>query len=211
MIQSVFSRLPIKRTLLCAAAFAQLSCTNRPSSRIDDETVSNRVPAREMFLLRTGYVGPFVAVYDQQNGVMPSWRGDTAMFTVPNDGILKIRNAEPPSLTKTQFAFANAPNTPFASYNSCADMRLRVPDGRIASCWIGFSIVGTGIPKHLVAVITQRDRLPRDFERTTFVYDSVVLGGKGKGIQHWEEPPSVRRSIRTQRPLGIVATWRNWL
>jgi hypothetical protein len=76
-------------------------------------------------------------------------------------------------------------------------MRVHETDARPGVCWLDFSIGGTGIPNHIVAVITAWSEIPENFQRTTFVYDSVLFGGKGKATQKWREPPDLAKRRRS--------------
>jgi hypothetical protein len=151
------------------------------------------VPVREVFVLPPGYSGPFIAIYGQKGGAEPTWSGDTAMFKVPASGILRISYMEPPSTTLASHVYADRIRQPLTNYPTCADMWERVPDTRMGVCWLDF-VVGTGSsPDHVIAVITNRNDLPREFERTTSVYDSVMLGGRGLGRREWVEPANSKR------------------
>lgn len=77
-------------------------------------------------------------------------------------------------------------------------MRVWVTDSLPRICWLDYSVGGTGIPSHVVAVVTDWVGIPANFNRTTFVYDSVLHKGKGLAIQKWTEPPELRR----RHPIG---------
>jgi len=155
-------------------------------------------------VLPKGYRGPFVAIYGQREGTLPRWLGDTAEYLVPNDGILKISLAEPPHSTKVSHVFADKPNVTLRNIPTCADMRAHVSDTIPSICWLDYSFGGTGIPEHIVAVVTDWAGIPANFNRTSFVYDSVLHKGDGKTIQKWTEPPELTRKPRIgQRLLGI--------
>lgn len=79
------------------------------------------------------------------------------------------------------------------SYPTCSDMRVAVADSSSAVCWLDFQGGGTGIPNHIAAVVTKRERIPLNFERTTVVYDSVLFGAKGHFRRKWEEPRDLKR------------------
>jgi hypothetical protein len=150
----------------------------------------------EIFVVPQAYRGPFIAIFGQQAGAFPEWRGDTAVYRVPDNGILRVALPEPPHSTKAVLVFANAPNNWIGNYPTCADMRVYVTDDRPRVCWLDYSVGGTGIPDHIVAVVTDWTGIPDQFNRTSFVYDSAVLGRK-KANRHWEEP----RDLPRQRPV----------
>ena len=156
------------------------------------------VPSKEIFVLPAGYRGPFIAVYAQANTAQPYWRGDTAVYNVPASGVVRLPYGEPPHTTKTSHVFANEPLRSLDNYPTCEDMRLRVADPAPRVCWFGFSAGGTGIPDHIVAVVTDWLGIPSNFNRTSFVYDSVLFQGKGKVNTKWEEPPEILKRRPTK-------------
>jgi hypothetical protein len=147
----------------------------------------------DRFVLPAGYSGPFIAIYDQPNGVTPSRHGDTAIYIIPMSGVLRIAAEEPPHYTKVSFAFPNS-SAVLQQFATCADMREYRHDGATKVCWLDFAMGGTGIPDHIIAVITDWNHIPDNFNRSTFVYDSVLFGGKGKARQNWEEPRSLNNA-----------------
>jgi hypothetical protein len=166
-------------------------CTRGASAKASDS--SARAVAKEIFVLPAGYRGPFLAIYDQDSAEQPTWQGDTAVYNVPPSGVVRIGSPEPQSGTRTSHVFANRPGERIPNYPTCADMRAQVPDSRLAVCWLDFSIRPTGTPDHVVAVVTDWIGIPANFERTTVVYDSVLLGGHGIGVRGWEEPRDLKR------------------
>ena len=153
----------------------------------------DQIPTKEVFVLAPRHRGPFIAIYDQADGAEPSWRGDTAVFRVPTNGVLRIRYPEPPTSTRTSHVFVDRPAVLLPNYPTCADMRAAVTASGTAICWLDFSIHLERTPDHVVAVVTDWADIPRNFERAAFVYDSVLLGGKGLGIRKWEDPPDMPR------------------
>jgi len=82
-------------------------------------------------------------------------------------------------------------------------MRVHVSDTITSICWLDYSIGGTGVPRHVVAVVTNWSSIPANFNRTSFVYDSVLYKGPGTTIRKWEEPPELLRRQRIgYRPNG---------
>ena len=150
-------------------------------------------PTQEVFILPAGYRGPFIAIYDQPNGQSPEWRGDSAIFAVPKNGVIRIKSVEPGMRTKTSHVFEGRPSSTMDAYPTCADMRVHPIDSLPAVCWLDFQMLGTGIPNHIVAVITDWAGIPENFERTTALYDSVLFGGKGLAAKKWEDPPDFKR------------------
>jgi hypothetical protein len=173
-----------------AASATVAGCAGRPSA---EPVHVAKVPQREIFVLATGYRGPFLAVFAQPDGVMPEWRGDTAVYRVPPTGILKIALPEPPNSTKTSHVFADNRSAFIGNYPTCADMRVHVADALPRICWLDFWAGGTGIPDHIVAVVTDWNGIPANFNRTTFVYDSVLHGGRGMARREWTEPRDLSR------------------
>lgn len=169
---------------------------------VSEETDPTRVASREVFLLPKDYRGPFVAIYDQPNGVQPSWRGDTATFVVDPNGIVRIRSSEPPRTTRTSHSFVGAGDRVLPNYPTCADMRVHAIDNRVAVCWLDFSVKRPGTPDNVVAVITDWEDIPKNFERTTFVFDSVLLGGAGLGRRQWEEPRDMKRQRASSQVIS---------
>jgi len=189
---SRFLRLCTKPCVLVVALAATTSACAAQSPRVD--SAGGRVPGFEIFVHQPGYRGPFIAIYDQTGGVAPEWRGDTGIYQVPSDGVLRIAHPEPPRSTKAVHVFANAPHTWIGSYPTCADMRVHVLDGEPRVCWLDFSVGGTGMPDHIVAVVTDWGGIPVNFHRTTVLYDSVVYkaaGRRGSIVREWEEPPDL--------------------
>lgn len=190
----------LSAALTTCCAFAAVCCASQAGTTGGE---SKRTPALEIFFLPKDYRGPFIAVYGQRGGVVPRWTGDTAVYLVPKDGILKISLEEPPRSTKVSHVFADKPKVTLRNIPTCADMRVRVADSIPSICWLDYSVGGTGIPNHVVAVVTDWIGIPTNFNRTTFVYDSVLFNGSGKATQKWEEPPELRRRQRIgYRPSG---------
>lgn len=156
-------------------------------------------PKLEIFVLPKDYRGPFLAIYGQSGGVLPRWRGDTAEYAVPSNGILKISLKEPPHSTKVSHVFSDKPGVTLRNIPTCADMRVHVAasDNQPSICWLDYSIGGTGTPSHVVAVVTDWAGIPINFNRTSFVYDSVLSNGSGKSIRKWTEPPELVRKSRS--------------
>jgi hypothetical protein len=177
------------RLLLLVAAAATMACQLRGASA---DGVA-KVPSRELFVLPESYEGPFIAIYDQRDAELPRWTGDTAVFAVPSNGIVRIAYPEPPRGTRTAFVFVGGKRMRLRNYPTCADMRVAVADSLSAVCWLDFQGGGTGIPDHIVAVVTKWERIPLNFERTTVVYDSVLFGAQGHFRQKWEEPRDLKR------------------
>jgi hypothetical protein len=173
--------------LLAAACLIALGATDHQLSKI---------PAKELFVLPSGYRGPFIAIYGDTLGVEPRWRADTAVFAVPANGILRIKFEEPPHSTKTSHVFADAPDKWIGNVPTCADMRAYITDTIPRICWLDYSFGGTGIPSHIVAVVTDWVGIPKNFERTSFVYDSVLYRGPGTTVRKWTEPPELVRKPR---------------
>jgi len=181
---------------LVLSAVALPSCAGRAtqSASVDHPAVA----ALERFLIPKNYRGPFVAIYEQPSGVRPQWRGDTAIFLVPSNGIIRILSAEPPPSTRTSIVFKDSPNVRLQNFPTCADQRLYLVDSKPRVCWLDYQVLGTGIPRHIVAVITDWAGIPKNYERTSFVYDSVLHRGRGSTIRKWEEPPELLR----RTPIG---------
>ena len=155
-------------------------------------------------MLPSGYRGPFIAIYGQHDGAQPQWIADTAKFLVPKNGILKIVFDEPPHSTTVSHVFADSPDKWLGNVPTCADMRAYVTDTIPRVCWMDYWFGGTGIAAHIVAVVTDWDGIPKNFERTSFVYDSLLRNGDGKTIRKWEEPPELRRRSRSE-PTAVPA------
>jgi hypothetical protein len=58
-------------------------------------------------------------------------------------------------------------------------------------CWLDYFAGGTRTPDHIVAIVTDWAGIPDNYDRTTFVYDSVLHQGRGTAIKKWEEPAGV--------------------
>lgn len=159
----------------------------------------SRVPRMEIFVLPTGYRGPFLAIYGQAQAPQPIWRGDTAFYDVPPGGVVRVPYPEPPRSTRTSHVFANEPKKTLGNYSTCEDMRVHLSDPTPGVCWFGHSVGGTGIPDHIVAVVTSWAEIPANFNRTSFVYDSVLFQGKRRMDIKWEEPPEILQRLQSQR------------
>lgn len=153
---------------------------------------AKRKPIREIFILPRDYRGPFIAIYEQADGQYPTWRGDSAFVRVPASGVVRLHYAEPPTSTRTSHVHDGRRSGPLPNYPTCADMRVGVADSRVGVCWLDFQVNMGNTPDHIVAVVTDWNGIPANFERTTQVYDSVLLGGKGIGIRSWEEPRNLK-------------------
>jgi hypothetical protein len=182
--------------LLAACAAASSACVPQAAP---GNAVEGRLPKFEIFVLQPGYRGPFVAIYADTNGITPSWRGDTGIYHVPATGVVRIAHAEPPRSTKVAHVFSDAPGKWIGNYPTCADMRVYVPDADPHVCWLDFSYGGTGVPDHIVAVITDWGGIPDAFHRTTIVYDSVLHRGTGKIVREWKDPPDLHRRMPAAR------------
>lgn len=176
---------------------ATLGCTQKAKSA----NQQSRVPRMERFIFPAGYKGPFVAVYGQSDATEPTWNGDTAIFTVPPSGVVRIPYPEPPRSSRTSHFLANEPTRALDNYQTCEDMRVHVTDALPRVCWFGHTILGTGIPSHIVAVVTDWSGIPANFNRTSFVYDSVLFQGKNHMYLKWEEPPEILKRRQEQRRL----------
>ncbi len=160
----------------------------------------NRVPKVEVFVLPTGYRGPFMALYSQPAGYEPVRRGDTAFYQVPVTGIVRIAHDPPPRSTSTFHVFENAPAKMLRSYPTCADMRVHLSGSEATFCWLDYWVGGTGVPYHIAGVVSDWGTLPANFERTSFVYDSVLHKGGGRHVRKWSEPAEVvKRNRSTKR------------
>ena len=148
---------------------------------------TTRSAKAELFILPNGYTGPFIAIYDQSGGVVPRWHGDTAVYSTPSTGIVRIALPEPERGSPVLHVFAGDRSVPIKSYRTCEALALNVRDESPQVCWLDFAVVGTGIPNHVIAVVTDSASVARDFDRTTFVYDSVLLGGTGQGVPTWSD------------------------
>ena len=138
-----------------------------------------RLTKAEIFVTIEGYRGPLIAIYDQPGGIAPAWRGDTALYAVPPSGIVRIALAEPARGTRVFLVESGVAYRPVAIFGTCDEEPLVATADLPQACWLDFEVGGTGIPDHIVAVVTSALSLDADYYRTTFVYDSVVLGGNG--------------------------------
>lgn len=151
----------------------------------------------ELFILPRNYKGPFIAIYGQPGGQVAEYRHDTAVYQVPASGVVRIGAEEPARSTAVFFAFVDSQDVVLPSFATCADMREKYPGTGSGACWLDFAGGGTGVPDHVVAVVTDWNHLPECFNRTTLVYDSVLFDGKGRALRKWEEPKRaapIRRS-----------------
>ena len=185
-----------RRSRMIFALFAVVSATTGcPAPTRSEAERRERTPVQEIFVLPDGYRGPFIAIYAQRGGAVPSWRGDTAYYNVPTNGILRISLNEPGD-SKTSHVFSGRPTELLGNYPTCADMRIYVRDEEPRVCWLDYSVGGSLIPNHIVAVITDWRGIPEDFTRTGLVYDSVLNAGKGNWVRKWEEPRELRQQSR---------------
>ena len=183
---------------------------NKPKVPLDSVATTevkpfDAVPTQEIFVLPQNYRGPFIAIYGQPDGKPPGWHGDTAIIVVPPSGVVRLPYPEPPTQTLTAHVFENARALHLRNYPTCADMRLVVTDSATAICWFDFHVDVGGTPEHVVAVVTNWNGIPKMFEATSQLYDSVLLGGKGIGRRHWEEPPDLKRKRAELRPAGRIS------
>jgi hypothetical protein len=161
---------------------------------------SQRIPRMEIFILPAGYRGPFLAVYGDTASTQATWRADTAFYSVPPHGVVRVPHPEPPRSTRTSLAFSNDLSKRLDNYPTCEDMRASVTDSLPRVCWFGYSYAEHDTPDHIVAVVTDWAGIPVNFNRTAFVYDSVLFHGRKKMNLKWEEPAETlkRRQGRTQ-------------
>ncbi len=155
-------------------------CAVAPTVR--DGVVERRAEA-EAFVTIAGYRGPLIAIYDQPGGISPAWRGDTAVYVVPASGIMRIAVAEPMRGTRVSLVESGASHRPIAIFGTCDEEPLVAAPDLTQACWLDFWVGGTGIPDHIVAVVTRASSLDADYYRATFVYDSVVHGGNGRAVR----------------------------
>lgn len=161
---------------------------------------SARVPDHELFLLPRDYRGPVLAIYDQPHGQQPAWRGDTGIYGVPATGIVRVPHSEPPRATGVSVAFSHLPHTFLRYYQTCDVMRLHAPRDTVGYCSLDFWRGGTGVPDHVViGVVTDWDGIPQNYNRTAFVYDSVLFDRRNPRSFQWEEPrePNPRPTSNT--------------
>jgi hypothetical protein len=181
----------VRGVMVWVAPMLMASGCAAPPHRADGP--AGGVPVFETFIVADGYRGPLLTIYSQPGGASPSWKADTAVYPMPSNGILRIVGAEPPNSTKTAYVFASRPTEWIGNYPTCADMRVNVHDTKPQVCWLDYSIGGTGVPGHTVAILTDWAGIPANFNRTTFVYDSVLFNGKGRGRQIWTEPKDIEK------------------
>ena len=189
----MISRLQTKHAVFCVVSSIWLigACTQGSASPAGQGL--NKVPARELFILPAGYSGPFMANYGQSKGVHPTWRGETSTILLGADGIVRIAYPEPPHRTVTSFTFVDDPARPVRQYPTCADMRVHAQRASSGVCWLDFVMGSSGptaTPEHVIAVVTDWAGIPENYERTTFVYDSVLYDGRS--TEAWVEPPDLR-------------------
>lgn len=161
-----------------------------------------KIGRHEKFLLPSKYEGPFIALYDQQDGLAAHWVGDTAVYAVPGSGIVKIKSAEPEHSSTTSFVFQDRRGTSIPNFTSCADMRSRSRTFEPRICWFDYWVGGTGVPDHIVAVVTNWTNIPPNFERTSIVYDSLLHKGTGKTIRKWAEPKVTGQKRTAAKPVN---------
>jgi|SRR5687768_3142160 len=153
---------------------------------------------REIFLLEPGYQGPFIAIYGQAGGLKPERRGREAIYRVPRTGVLRIDMSRPGSGIRTSHYYAEPTGRRLRNYHTCIEMRLLIDNDSAAVCWAEIQVGGTNIPYHLVATVTDRANLRKNYERTQVVLDSVLFKGSGRGKLPWREPDA-RDSARAKR------------
>ena len=146
-------------------------------------------PRVELYMLSPRYQGPVLVIYDQPTGVGTLWHRDTAIYAVPSTGVVRVKASQPGRATAVTHVYGDAPNKALPYIGTCKASYQRLTDDRPIVCDTGFDASGTGIPDHIVAIISDRKRLPENFDRTIFVFDSVVWGGKGMFHQRWSDPP----------------------
>lgn len=177
------------RQMALVALVLSPACGSRETS--GDETL--RVPSREIFLLPSGYRGPFIAIYEQRDGTHPAWRETTAVYGVPSTGIVRIALPEPPSSTKVRHAFVDRPESTLQRYGTCADMRVHHRDKAPAICWLDYQVGGTGVPGHIVALVSEWSDIPRHYNRAGYLLDSLKFGKWSSRSSPWEEPSDLNR------------------
>ena len=149
----------------------------------------------EKFILRDGYMGPFIAIYGQPDGVKPSFKGDTAVYNVPSSGILQISLVEPKPGTDVSLVYSSNPSNPIGSFSSCRDLEEYARDAQPRVCWLDYSVLGSGIPTHIVGVVTDWETIEKHFDRTAALHDSLVLRGGGGKAQKWRD---WRKTVKVQ-------------
>ena len=190
--------LPTITTSLCAMGVLFTLVSGCGRSRNSGGTEVHGVPKMEAFILPAGYRGPVIAIYGQGEGTLPEWRGDTAVYRVPQGGIVRTQLQEPPPSTYALHSFSDAPQAWLDNSAICARMRIKVADDRPRVCWLDYSRGGTGIPDHIVAVVTDWNGIPEQYNRTSFAYDSVLFGGGKAHLFIWTEPTELQKK-RAQR------------
>ena len=173
------------RVTLLVVLVGILGCGSGNAASVSEDKTS---PTREVFVLPPNYRGPFIAIYGQRDALPPRWHVDTAVFSVSKSGVVRIGYPEPEAGTHTVHVFFDKPAESLGNYPTCADMRVHVKDTRVAVCWLDYQVHRQDTPAHIVAVITDWQGIPANFERTATLYDSVLFGGKGIALRKWEEP-----------------------
>ena len=138
-----------------------------------------------------GYRGPVIAIYDQTGGARPVLSGDTAIYGVPSNGVLRIALSQPPQ-RRVISAFKGNPAQKLRTFPTCPEMRRRFVAGeRVGTCWLR-EIGSSAAPAHEAFIVTQWQDIPANYNRGMSMLDSLVFGGHFHGGLRWEEPPDLQ-------------------
>jgi hypothetical protein len=80
----------------------------------------------EVYILRKGFKGIVLIVYDQQEGLEDTKRGGKLMYQIPQNGVLKLKRKSPTVLSRSWYYFEDpqGKRTEFYyCYPPCEDMR----------------------------------------------------------------------------------------
>ena len=162
------------------------------SKRQPPEDVGNtaRSTAHEIFVVPERFLGGVVTLYSQAQGTSSKSVGDTVIYEVPSNGVVRVRASAPGPSTTTTVVIAGAPSAPMRAFQTCEEMRLKnsTRKSEVGFCWLP-QMGGTAAPDNIAFVVTDWDHIPDLYDRAMFLVDSTVFGGKNRPLK-WTEPKS---------------------
>lgn len=184
---------------------AVLGCNWRSSPPPEDDR--SDPPEWEIFVLPADFRGPVFVLYGEASGKRALWRGDTAFYSVPANGILKTAGAEPWPGTHVALVFENSVSEVPPHYASCTRMRFEATQqDQVGVCWFDYTkgsvtAHGRSFPGHIVGIVTDWRGIPDRWNRTSIIYDSLYSSYLGRprpsSSIKWEEP---RQAPRVRPP-----------
>lgn len=182
---------------------AVLACTRSPGKDTSEPDPSahqrhSAEAAVEIFLVPTEFRGGVVALYQQRVATPVRWAGDTAMYVVPRNGIVRISGVSPTPATFAVVRVAGAAPKNLRAFGSCYDMRREYTSSRnaVAACWLE-EMGASGAPPHIAFVVSDWEQIPQTYNDAMALVEVAVFGGKKVPLK-WTEPTAARDKLQKQ-------------